>query len=74
VPFVDEKNVGLISGVVGAGGNLGGMAFGFLFKSENITYSQAFTYIGVTIVLAAGIVALVKWTKSEAVATTPATA
>jgi NNP family nitrate/nitrite transporter-like MFS transporter len=74
VPFVDEKNVGLISGVVGAGGNLGGMVFGFLFKSESITYSQAFTYIGVMIVLAAGIIALVRWTKSEAVATTPVTA
>jgi NNP family nitrate/nitrite transporter-like MFS transporter len=74
VPFVDEKNVGLISGVVGAGGNLGGMMFGFLFKSESITYSQAFTYIGVMIVLAAGIIALVKWTKSEAVAATPVAA
>ena len=74
VPFVDEKNIGLISGVVGAGGNLGGMVFGFLFKSESITYSQAFTYIGVMIVLAAGIVALIRWTKSEAVATTPVAA
>ena len=74
VPFVDEKNIGLISGVVGAGGNLGGMAFGFLFKSESITYAQAFTYIGVTIVLAAGIVSLVRWTKSEAVSASPVTA
>ena len=74
VPFVDEKNVGLISGVVGAGGNLGGMTFGFLFKSDSITYAQAFTYIGVMILLAAGIVALVRWTKSEAVSTTPVTA
>lgn len=74
VPFVDEKNVGLISGVVGAGGNLGGMVFGFLFKSDSITYSQAFTYIGVMILLAAGIVALVRWTKSEEVSTTPITA
>jgi NNP family nitrate/nitrite transporter-like MFS transporter len=74
VPFVDEKNVGLISGVVGAGGNLGGMVFGFLFKSESITYTQAFTYIGVAIVLAAGIVALVRWTKNEAVSASPVTA
>jgi len=74
VPFIDEKNVGLISGAVGAGGNLGGMIFGFLFRSENITYSQAFTCIGVMILLAAGIVALVRWTKSEAVTTTPVTA
>ncbi|HVS96087.1 MAG TPA: MFS transporter [Puia sp.] len=74
VPFVDEKNVGLISGVVGAGGNLGGMCFGFLFRSESITYAQAFTYIGVTILLAAGVVAIVRWTKSEAVSAAPVTA
>jgi NNP family nitrate/nitrite transporter-like MFS transporter len=74
VPFIDEKNVGMVSGVVGAGGNLGGMAFGFLFKTESITYSQAFTYIGVVVVLAAGIVAMVRWTKSEAVSPSPVTA
>lgn len=50
VPFVDEKNVGLVSGIVGAGGNLGGMLFGFLFKSESISYEQAFTYIGYAVI------------------------
>jgi NNP family nitrate/nitrite transporter-like MFS transporter len=49
VPFVNEKNVGLISGIVGAGGNVGGMMFGFLFKSSSLTYIDAFTYIGYTI-------------------------
>jgi len=44
VPFVNTKNVGMVSGIVGAGGNLGGMLFGFLFKSSTITYVQAFTY------------------------------
>jgi NNP family nitrate/nitrite transporter-like MFS transporter len=29
-PFIDEKNVGMVSGIVGAGGNVGGMLFGFL--------------------------------------------
>jgi NNP family nitrate/nitrite transporter-like MFS transporter len=48
VPFVNAKNVGLVSGIVGAGGNLGGMLFGFLFKSSTITYVEAFTYIGYT--------------------------
>lgn len=50
VPFVNEKNVGLISGIVGAGGNAGGMLFGFLFKSSSITYIQAFSYIGMIII------------------------
>ena len=46
-PFVNEKNVGLVSGIVGAGGNVGGMLFGFLFKSKSITYLEAFSYIGI---------------------------
>lgn len=50
VPFLNTKNVGLVSGVVGAGGNLGGMLFGFLFKSDSITYLQAFSYIGYLII------------------------
>ncbi|MGY4538982.1 NNP family nitrate/nitrite transporter-like MFS transporter [Mucilaginibacter sp. UYNi724] len=56
VPFVNAKNVGLVSGVVGAGGNLGGMLFGFLFKSSTITYVQAFTYIGYTVIAVSVIV------------------
>jgi NNP family nitrate/nitrite transporter-like MFS transporter len=67
VPFINEKNVGLISGVVGAGGNLGGMIFGFLFKSDTITYGQAFTYIGLTVVVIAAIVSATRFRKGSAV-------
>lgn len=45
-PFINNDNVGLVSGIVGAGGNLGGMLFGFLFKSSTIAYWEAFQYIG----------------------------
>jgi NNP family nitrate/nitrite transporter-like MFS transporter len=67
VPFVNEKNVGLISGIVGAGGNLGGMMFGFLFKSKNITYIDAFTYIGVAVMIVSLVVFVTKFKKGEAV-------
>ncbi len=50
VPFINEKNIGLISGIVGAGGNVGGMLFGMLFKSADITYAQAFMYIAVIVI------------------------
>jgi NNP family nitrate/nitrite transporter-like MFS transporter len=50
VPFIDKKNMGAVAGVVGAGGNLGGMLFGFLFASQ-ISYSQAFIYMGIVICL-----------------------
>ncbi len=61
VPFVNEKNVGLVSGIVGAGGNLGGVLFGFLFKAASISYAQAFQYIGWTVIGVALIVACTRF-------------
>jgi NNP family nitrate/nitrite transporter-like MFS transporter len=68
VPFVDEKNVGLISGIVGAGGNLGGMLFGFLFKSTSISYAEAFTYIGYIVIAVSAVVFVTRFTKKEVAA------
>lgn len=65
VPFVNEKNVGLISGVVGAGGNLGGMFFGFLFKSESISYGHAFRYIGIAVIVVSSIILVTRFRKKE---------
>jgi Nitrate/nitrite transporter len=65
VPFVNEKNVGLVSGIVGAGGNIGGMCFGFLFKAENITYIQAFRYIGIIVIIVSVIVFITRFRKAE---------
>jgi NNP family nitrate/nitrite transporter-like MFS transporter len=61
--------VGLISGIVGAGGNLGGMLFGFLFKSESITYVQAFTYIGMAVIIVAAIVGITRWKPAKDIST-----
>ena len=66
VPFVNTKNVGLVSGIVGAGGNLGGMMFGFLFKSNSITYVQAFTYIGFIVIAVSLIVLITRFQKTSA--------
>jgi NNP family nitrate/nitrite transporter-like MFS transporter len=67
VPFVDEKNVGMISGIVGAGGNVGGMLFGFLFKSSSVTYVQAFMYIGIIVTVVAALVFITKFGKNKLV-------
>ncbi len=61
VPFVNSKNVGMVSGIVGAGGNVGGMLFRFLFKSSAISYAQAFLYIGLTVLAVSSIVFLTKF-------------
>ncbi len=49
VPFINKKAIGTVSGIVGAGGNAGAVAAGFLFKMENISYPQALFYIGLAI-------------------------
>lgn len=64
-PFVNEKNVGLVSGIVGAGGNVGGMLFGFLFKSKDISYLQAFSYIGMIAVAVSVVVLFTRFAKEK---------
>ncbi|HEV8287146.1 MAG TPA: NarK family nitrate/nitrite MFS transporter [Chitinophagaceae bacterium] len=56
VPFINSKTVGSVAGIVGAGGNIGAMLIGFLFKS--VSYLQAFLYLGLC-VLGIGIIVLV---------------
>ncbi|WP_183574960.1 MFS transporter [Mucilaginibacter sp. X5P1] len=67
VPFINSKNVGLVSGIVGAGGNFGGMMFGFLFKSDSITYVQAFTYIGFIVIGVSVIILITRFQKTPVV-------
>ncbi|RYZ55837.1 MAG: NarK family nitrate/nitrite MFS transporter [Sphingobacteriales bacterium] len=70
-PFINQKNTGLVSGIVGAGGNLGGMLFGFLFKSESITYGDAFQYIGYTVIAVSVIVFFTKFRPGTPTTLTP---
>jgi NNP family nitrate/nitrite transporter-like MFS transporter len=65
VPFINDKNVGLVAGIVGAGGNLGGMSFGFLFKSESLTYIQAFRYIGIIVIIASVVIFITRFSKEK---------
>jgi len=44
------------------------MFFGFLFKSESISYVQAFTYIGITVIIVSLIVALTRFRKTTVLA------
>jgi NNP family nitrate/nitrite transporter-like MFS transporter len=49
VPFVNRRAMGSVSGIVGAGGNAGAVAAGFLFKAEGLDWSTAFLLIGATV-------------------------
>lgn len=50
VPHVHIKNNGVVSGMVGAAGNLGGIFFGLAFRFNGTDYHKALWIIGVTIV------------------------
>jgi MFS transporter, NNP family, nitrate/nitrite transporter len=69
-PFINSKNVGLVAGIVGAGGNIGGMLMGFLFKSESISYTEAFQYIGSAAVVVGLLVAFTKFSTNNTNTTT----
>ena len=46
VPFINKKALGSVAGIVGAGGNAGAVAAGFLFRSESLTTQQGLFYLG----------------------------
>lgn len=65
VPFINTKALGSVAGIVGAGGNAGAVAAGFLFRSEGVTTQQALLYIGVIVAVSAGLVFLVRFSERD---------
>lgn len=51
VPLIRPKAVGSVSGIVGAGGNVGAVLAAFLFKSERISGAEAFLILGAVVAL-----------------------
>ncbi|WP_256010528.1 MFS transporter [Desertivirga xinjiangensis] len=66
VPFINKKAIGSVSGIVGAGGNIGAMLAGFLFKAKSITYADAFLYLGIAVAIIGILIAVIPFeTRSE---------
>jgi len=49
VPFINRRALGAVSGIVGAGGNVGAVALGFLFKSEALDWHTALFIAGAAV-------------------------
>jgi len=62
VPFINKKALGSVAGIVGAGGNAGAVAAGFLFRSEDLTWPQALLILGVVVFLVSFAAYAVKFT------------
>ena len=61
VPFINRKALGSVAGIIGAGGNAGAVAYGFLFRAESISYQDGLLFVGVVVLLAAALVFLVRF-------------
>jgi len=64
VPFISKKSLGAVAGVVGAGGNVGAVTFGFLFKGD-ISWDTAYLILGVFVTIASFSALLIRFTKQD---------
>jgi len=65
VPFINKKALGAVAGIVGAGGNLGGVLFGFLFRDEGMSYMDGLLYLGIGVAVTAGLTFAVKFSTED---------
>ncbi len=52
VPFINRRALGSVAGIVGAGGNAGAVAAGFLFKSDSLSWPTALFILGAAVTVA----------------------
>ncbi len=64
VPFIDKKALGAVSGVVGAGGNAGAVAAGFLFKGA-MDWNDVFFVIGVVVAIASFLTFFIRFSPEQ---------
>ncbi len=61
VPFINKKALGAVAGIVGAGGNAGAVAAGFLFKSSAIAWPTALLILGASVTLVSSLALVVRF-------------
>src|SRR5579862_9906406 len=64
VPFVNKRALGAVAGIVGAGGNVGSVLAGFLFKGS-MPWTQALLVLGMTIVAVSVLAFVVRFSEDE---------
>jgi len=64
VPFISKKSLGAVAGVVGAGGNVGAVTAGFLFKGE-MSWDTSYFILGALVTLASFLALFIRFTKAD---------
>jgi MFS transporter, NNP family, nitrate/nitrite transporter len=65
VPFVNQRALGAVAGIVGAGGNVGAVLAGFLFKASTFTWPQALLILGILVTLSSTLTIFVRFSESD---------
>ena len=65
VPFINKKALGAVAGIVGAGGNAGAVAAGFLFKSATVSWPQALLILGAAVTLTSFLTFAVRFSEAD---------
>ena len=63
VPFINKKALGAVAGIVGAGGNAGAVAAGFLLRAEGVAMQDALLYFGIIVIAIAPLALFVRFPK-----------
>ena len=73
-PFVNKKALGAVAGMVGAGGNAGAVAAGFLFKAEGLSWPQALLILGACVTVVSMVAFDVRFSEADEAAVARETA
>jgi len=65
VPFVNQRALGAVAGIVGAGGNVGAVLAGFLFKTSSLTWPQALLILGMLVTICSTLVFAVRFSEED---------
>jgi NNP family nitrate/nitrite transporter-like MFS transporter len=60
-PFINPRAMGAVAGIIGAGGNVGAVLAGMLFKTEAISATQAFLILGTAVTLLAPLTLMLRF-------------
>jgi len=71
VPFIKPDGVGAVAGIVGAGGNVGAVLAGLLFRGNAGSTQTGLLWLGGSVMAAAALAAMIRFGRNELAAETP---
>jgi MFS transporter, NNP family, nitrate/nitrite transporter len=71
VPFIKPNGVGAVAGIVGAGGNVGAVLAGLLFRNNAASTQTGLLWLGGAVMVAAALAAMVRFGRDAEIAPVP---